>query len=133
MIGPCRARTGSRSLSELGVAVPLDHQRAARFPDRESHRTWVSWSAGRLADGTATAAGPAAVTEQPLATRLTMTTLFAVVREPGPTRDHGRPRAEQEAWAEHATFMNALAEAGFVVLGGPLGDGSRNLLIGRRG
>lgn len=58
-----------------------------------------------------------------------MTTFFAVVREPGPAWDRGRPRAEQEAWAEHAAFMNALAEAGFVVLGGPLGDGSRNLLI----
>ena len=58
-----------------------------------------------------------------------MTTFFAVVREPGPAWDHGRPRAEQDAWAEHAAFMNALAEAGFVVLGGPLGDGSRNLLI----
>jgi uncharacterized protein YciI len=36
---------------------------------------------------------------------------------------------EQEKWAEHAAFMNALAEDGFVVLGGPLGDGARILLI----
>jgi uncharacterized protein YciI len=60
-------------------------------------------------------------------------TFFAVVREPGPAWVHGRPRAEQDAWAAHAAFMNALAEAGFVVLGGPLGDigpdGSRVLLI----
>jgi len=30
---------------------------------------------------------------------------------------------------KHAAFMNALAEDGFVVLGGPLGDGARILLI----
>jgi uncharacterized protein YciI len=36
---------------------------------------------------------------------------------------------EQESWDAHAAFMNALAEAGFVVLGGPLGDGSRRLLV----
>ncbi len=36
---------------------------------------------------------------------------------------------EQEKWAEHAAFMNALADDGFVVLGGPLGDGARILLI----
>jgi hypothetical protein len=32
---------------------------------------------------------------------------------------------EQEKWVEQAAFMNALAEDGFVVLGGPLGDGAR--------
>ena len=37
--------------------------------------------------------------------------------------------AEQADWAGHATFMNRLAEEGFVVLGGPLGDGRRILLI----
>ncbi len=36
---------------------------------------------------------------------------------------------EQAAWAEHAAFMNALAADGFVVLGGPLGDGAEVLLI----
>jgi uncharacterized protein YciI len=57
------------------------------------------------------------------------TTIFAVLLEPGPAWDHGRRRAEQDAWPEHAAFMNALAEMGFVVLGGPLGDGSRILLV----
>ena len=36
---------------------------------------------------------------------------------------------EQEKWAEHAAFMNALADDGFVILGGPLDDGARVLLI----
>ena len=35
---------------------------------------------------------------------------------------------EQELWAEHAQFMDALVEEGFIVLGGPLGDGDRVLL-----
>jgi hypothetical protein len=54
---------------------------------------------------------------------------FVVVREPGPAWVHGRPRVEQDAWGEHADFMNGLAEGGFVVLGGALGDGARILLI----
>jgi len=36
---------------------------------------------------------------------------------------------EQEKWAEHAAFMDALADDGFVILGGPLGDGTEVLLI----
>ena len=35
----------------------------------------------------------------------------------------------QMLWAEHAAFMNALAAEGFVVLGGPLGEGAEVLLI----
>jgi len=35
----------------------------------------------------------------------------------------------QAQWAEHATFMNALAAEGFVVLGGPLGAGDEVLLV----
>jgi uncharacterized protein YciI len=36
---------------------------------------------------------------------------------------------EQESWGEHASFMNALVDDGFVVLGGPLGDGRSILLV----
>ena len=36
---------------------------------------------------------------------------------------------EQFHWSEHARFMNRLAAQGFVVLGGPLGDGEKILLI----
>jgi uncharacterized protein YciI len=41
----------------------------------------------------------------------------------GPEWDHSRPRREQDGWDEHAAFMDALASDGFVVLGGPVGDG----------
>jgi uncharacterized protein YciI len=36
---------------------------------------------------------------------------------------------EQTSWDEHAAFMNALADEGFVVLGGPVGDVDRFLLV----
>ena len=56
-------------------------------------------------------------------------TSFAVLRERGAAWDASRPLAGQLAWDEHASFMNALAEEGFVVLGGPLGDGDSFLLV----
>jgi uncharacterized protein YciI len=36
---------------------------------------------------------------------------------------------EQDGWDAHAHFMDALVDEGFVVLGGPVGDGTRFLLI----
>ena len=49
----------------------------------------------------------------------------------GPAWDHSRGRREQEGWDEHAAFMDGLAEEGFVVLGGPIGegDGENTLLV----
>jgi uncharacterized protein YciI len=56
---------------------------------------------------------------------------FLVDRAKGPAWDHSRPRREQPGWDEHAAFMDALAEEGFVVLGGPVGegDGDNALLV----
>ena len=48
---------------------------------------------------------------------------YAVTRSKGSEWDHSRPRREQSGWDEHAAFMDALAQEGFVVLGGPLGEG----------
>jgi uncharacterized protein YciI len=36
---------------------------------------------------------------------------------------------EQVLWDEHAAFMDHLVETSFVILGGPLADGRRVLLI----
>jgi uncharacterized protein YciI len=47
---------------------------------------------------------------------------FLVTRGWGPAWDRARPRRGQDNWDEHAAFMDALAEEGFVVLGGPVGD-----------
>ena len=53
---------------------------------------------------------------------------FVVTEQPGPSWDASRPRREQAEWDAHAAFMDALVEDGFVVLGGPVGDGVRVLL-----
>jgi uncharacterized protein len=60
-----------------------------------------------------------------------MADYFLVERGKGPAWDHSRGRREQEGWDEHAAFMDGLAEAGFVVLGGPIGegDGENTLLV----
>jgi uncharacterized protein YciI len=54
---------------------------------------------------------------------------FAVTREPGPRWDDARSMREQDGWPEHAAFMDALAEEGFVVFGGPVGDGDRRFMF----
>jgi uncharacterized protein len=54
--------------------------------------------------------------------------VFAVTMEKGPAWDGSRARREQDGWDEHAAFMDALVDEGFVLLGGPLGDGERVLL-----
>ena len=56
-------------------------------------------------------------------------TYFAVIREPGAGWDPSRTLREQEAWDEHAVFMDSLVDEGFVVAGGPLADGASILLI----
>ena len=47
---------------------------------------------------------------------------FLVTRAWGPAWDPARPRRGQDGWDEHAAFMDALVDEGFVVLGGPVGD-----------
>ncbi len=48
-----------------------------------------------------------------------------VVTRTGPEWLTGRPLEDQSGWTEHAAFMDSLVDAGFVVLGGPLGDERR--------
>ena len=55
--------------------------------------------------------------------------LFAVIRVRGAAWQSDRPMREQQAWPEHAAFMNGLAASRFIVLGGPLGNGERVLHI----
>src|SRR5919201_327834 len=42
--------------------------------------------------------------------------------EKGPSWDVSRDRREQNAWDEHAAFMDGLVDDGFLILGGPLDD-----------
>lgn len=51
---------------------------------------------------------------------------FVVVTEQGPAWDDSLPMREQADWAEHATYMNGITDDGFVVLGGPIGNGTRH-------
>jgi len=60
---------------------------------------------------------------------MSVATFFIVERRSGPEWDPARPLEEQSGWAAHASFMDGLADAGFVVLGGPLADEHRVVLV----
>jgi len=47
----------------------------------------------------------------------------------GAAWDGRRGRRQQAGWDEHAAFMDALVDERFVILGGPVGDGERVLLL----
>jgi uncharacterized protein YciI len=57
-----------------------------------------------------------------------MRRLFVTIRTRGPAWKGSRPLEGQAGWASHAAFMNALAEEGFVILGGPL-EGTADVLL----
>jgi hypothetical protein len=54
-----------------------------------------------------------------------MSMFHVVLHRSGPQWDASRPLEEQSGWAAHAAFMDGLVDAGFLVLGGPLGDEHR--------
>jgi uncharacterized protein YciI len=56
---------------------------------------------------------------------------FAVIRKQGPKWDASRAMREQDKWPEHVTFINGIADKGFLLLAGPFGDGKpyRALLV----
>jgi len=54
-----------------------------------------------------------------------MPMFLVVLRRSGPDYDHSKPLEEQSGWNEHAAFMDALVDDGFIVLGGPLADEER--------
>ena len=49
--------------------------------------------------------------------------LFLVRVERGGPWDWSRDMRDQERWREHADFMNALVDDGFILLGGPVEGG----------
>jgi uncharacterized protein YciI len=48
---------------------------------------------------------------------------FLVKRTHGVAWDPARLRRDQQGWDAHAAFMDELVEDGFIVLGGPVGEG----------
>lgn len=56
---------------------------------------------------------------------------FVLYFDCGPSWDTSLRRREQAGWDEHAQFMDRLVDEGTVVLGGPVGDGCRALVVAR--
>ena len=54
---------------------------------------------------------------------------FVVLRRSGREWDPTRPLEQQSEWDAHAAFMDGLVDVGFVLLGGPLADEYRVVLI----
>ena len=54
---------------------------------------------------------------------------FAVRQVHRPHWDSSRHIRDQEAWDEHAAFMDGLVDDGFVILGGPVGGGEQALHV----
>jgi uncharacterized protein YciI len=54
--------------------------------------------------------------------------VFAVTLGKGPDWDPSLPRRRQPGWTEHADYMDRLVDEGYVVLGGPIGEGDDVLL-----
>jgi uncharacterized protein YciI len=54
-----------------------------------------------------------------------MAMFHVVLLQAGPQWLPGRPLEEQTGWQEHAEYMDALVEEGFIVLGGPVSDDGR--------
>ena len=54
---------------------------------------------------------------------------FVVLRRSGPEWRPSLPLEQQPGWTSHAAFMDGLVETGLVVLGGPLADEHRVVLV----
>ena len=54
-----------------------------------------------------------------------MAMFLVMIHRSGPQWDRSRPLEEQSDWSAHASFMNGLVDAGFIILGGPLSDEHR--------
>ncbi|MGH7693041.1 MAG: YciI family protein [Candidatus Dormibacteria bacterium] len=54
---------------------------------------------------------------------------FAMTLVHGPSWDISCGTREQQGWDEHAAFMDALVESGFILLGGPVGDRRQTLHV----
>jgi hypothetical protein len=54
---------------------------------------------------------------------------FAVRLVHGLGWDPLRQIRDQDGWDEHAIFMDGLVDDGFVILGGPVGDGEQTLHV----
>jgi hypothetical protein len=58
-----------------------------------------------------------------------MTTFLVTMRRSGPAWDDSLRPEQQSDWVPHADYMDRLVDSGFVVLGGPLADEHRVVLV----
>lgn len=58
-----------------------------------------------------------------------MADYYLVEEAKGPAWDHSRGRREQVGWDEHAAYMDVLAQEGFAILGGPIGEGDGEIVL----
>ena len=56
-------------------------------------------------------------------------TYLCLLRRSGPAWNPGRPLEEQADWAAHAAYMDGLVDSGALLLGGPLADEHRVVLV----
>lgn len=47
----------------------------------------------------------------------------------GPQFDKSLPMQQQTGWTEHASFTDGLVDAGFFIMGGPLADNHRVVIV----
>jgi|ERR1700735_4212256 hypothetical protein len=57
-----------------------------------------------------------------------MSMFLVTLHRSGPLWDPSLDLEQQGEWSAHATYMDELVAQGFVILGGPLGDGIRVIL-----
>ena len=57
--------------------------------------------------------------------------LYVVISEAGAARDLSIGTREQRFWDEHAAFIDALVEDGFIALGGPFPDEGGAMIVVR--
>jgi hypothetical protein len=57
------------------------------------------------------------------------TRYFVVIRDHGENWNDALSMRQQEQWDEHARFMDALVDDGFIALGGIIAEGQKALLV----
>ncbi|MCC6791266.1 MAG: hypothetical protein IT336_06265 [Thermomicrobiales bacterium] len=58
-----------------------------------------------------------------------MKSTFVVLSRAGVNRDLAKGSREQRFWDEHAAFIDALVEDGFILMGGPFDHGGAMLIV----
>jgi len=58
-----------------------------------------------------------------------MAIFLVMERRSGPKWDPSQPLEQQSGWTAHAAYMDALVDAGIIVLGGPLADEHRVAIV----